>query len=125
VSPYRALLRNLWPVCRSIVEKAKSNVRSPFFGVLPSDRIPKAVKHVFIHSSNSCKLHQRKSVSYNGEFRELFEDAIYIRMFLDRWDWDNEASNLEFFNSVRRWQRARLFFPTNRTILPLSYQKGF
>jgi len=64
--------------------KEKPTVRPPFFGALPSDRIPKATKHVLIHSINSCKLHPRNPVSYTGEFREIFEATMYIRMFLDR-----------------------------------------
>jgi hypothetical protein len=34
------------PVCWSIVPKEKKTVGSPFFGVFPSDRIPKATKDV-------------------------------------------------------------------------------
>jgi hypothetical protein len=51
------------PVRWSIVLKEKATVSSPFFGARPTDRIPKATKdvnvHLFIHSSNSCKSHQR------------------------------------------------------------------
>jgi len=62
----------------------KPNVRSPFSGALSSGRMPKATKDVFIHSSNSCKLHPRNPVSCTGEFREIFDATMYIRMFLDR-----------------------------------------
>ena len=59
-----SLLRNPRPKptgVLGIVERENLTVGSPFFGVFPSDSIPKATKNVsfFIHSSNSCKLHQR------------------------------------------------------------------
>jgi hypothetical protein len=48
-------------------------VYSQFWGVFPSDRNPKATKdvhvHLFIDSSNSCKLYQR--------VRKLFEAPTY------------------------------------------------
>jgi hypothetical protein len=51
------------PVCWSIVVKEKPTVDFPFFGALPSDRIPKATKdvsmHILIHSGNFCKLNLR------------------------------------------------------------------
>ena len=51
------------PMCWSVVVTEKSTVGSPFFGTFPSDHIPEATMevsiHFFIHSSNSCKRHQR------------------------------------------------------------------
>jgi len=51
-------------VCWSIVMKeGKKLLVLRFFGVFPSDCILKVTKdvsvHFFIHSSNSCKLHQQ------------------------------------------------------------------
>ena len=52
----------------------KPTVGSRFFGVFPSDRIPKATKDVNVNfcitSSNSC--------NYTSEFREIFEATTHI-----------------------------------------------
>ena len=66
---YRALLRKLWPVYRSIVAKEKPTVRSPFFGVLPSDRIPKAPKHSLFTAAIPVNYIREVLLSYTGELR--------------------------------------------------------
>ena len=47
-----------------------------------SDRIPKVTKdintHFLIHISNSCILHQKISVNYTNQIRELLEATTYI-----------------------------------------------
>jgi hypothetical protein len=65
----------------------KSTLGSQFFEAFSFDRILKATKHgnlhFFIQSSNSCKLYLRNPVGHTGEFREISEAIMYIRMFLD------------------------------------------
>jgi hypothetical protein len=65
----------------------KPTLRSQFVEAFSSDLILKATKHInvhfFIQSSNSCKLYPRNPVGHTGEFREISEAIMYIRMFLD------------------------------------------
>ena len=70
---HRSLLRNPWPKPTGVLEhcrEGKPTVGTPFFGVFPSDRIPKATKAVhvrfFIHSNNSCKLYKRISGNFEA-----------------------------------------------------------
>ena len=63
--------------------KEKPNVCSPFFGAFPSDSIPKATKegnvHFFIHSSNSCKLNHRISVTFLSYYMHLYLADFFLR----------------------------------------------
>ena len=96
VSSHCSLLRNSWlnrPVCCSIVVKEKPTVGSPFFGVFPSDGMPKATEgvnvHLFILSSNSYKLyHQIPGTFWNYYVNiplplkrgNLFYDYLWISL---------------------------------------------
>jgi hypothetical protein len=52
--------------------KGKPTVHSTFFGAFLSDRTPEAKKdanaHIFIHSSNSCKLYERILETFSSYF---------------------------------------------------------
>jgi len=62
--------------------KIKPIVGSPFFGVFPSDRIPKATKDVnvvsFTHVVISCKLCQLIPVNCTSEFWEHSEASTHV-----------------------------------------------
>jgi len=61
--------------------KEEPAASSPFFRVFPSDHIRKARKevilHFFIHSGQSCKLHNLIPVKYTSDFWKRFETAKY------------------------------------------------
>ena len=70
------------PVCWSIFFKEKPTADLPFFGTIPSDRIPKATKdgnvHFSIYSCNSCKLYQRISVTFRSHCALSLRTAMYL-----------------------------------------------
>jgi len=61
--------------------KEKPTVGSPYFGVFPSHRIPKAPKGIqvyfFIHNKKSCKLYQQIPVNYINKFWKILEATTY------------------------------------------------
>ena len=58
-------------VCWIIVVKEKQNVGSPFFGVFPSARVPKATEDVNVHFLFAIAI----LVNYSSEFQEVFGSA--------------------------------------------------
>jgi hypothetical protein len=61
--------------------KEKPTVGLPYFGVFPSDHIPKATKDInvyfFIHNKKSCKLYHQISVNYISKFWKILEATTY------------------------------------------------
>jgi hypothetical protein len=58
-------------VCWIIVVKEKQNIASPFFGVFPFDRVPKATEEVNVHYLFPVAI----LVNSSSEFGEVFESA--------------------------------------------------
>jgi len=59
------------PVCRIIVVKEKQIVGSPFFGMFPSARFPKATEDVNVLYLFAVPI----LVNYSSEFPEVIESA--------------------------------------------------